>query len=80
LVTVHYPLHPLYGRGELRFRQRVGTGDTEQYLVEVEQEAQAVPIWMTDEQCCAQMTTGFDPQCSMASYLALLSLVRAVDL
>jgi len=80
IVTVHYPLHPLHGRGELQVRQRFGSGDVEQYLVEVEQEAQAVPVWMTGRRRCAQMTTGFEPQCSMASYLTLLSLIRSTDL
>ncbi len=79
-VTVHYPLHPLYGRGELPIRQRSGAGDAEQYLVEVEQGAQAIPVWMTDERRCAQMTTGFDPQCALGSYLSLLTLIRSSDL
>lgn len=79
-VTVHYALHPLYGRGELQVRQRHGSGNAEQYVVEVQDEAQAVPVWMTDERRCAQMTIGIDPQGSLSSYLALLSLVRSVDL
>lgn len=79
-VTVHYPLHPLFGRGELPVCQRYGSGDVEQYLVEVEQETQAVPVWMTDECRCSSMTLGFAPQCSMASYLALLSLIGSADL
>jgi hypothetical protein len=77
---VRYPLHPLYGRGELRVRQRTGAGDAEQYLVEVEQGAHAIPVWMTDERRCAQMTMGFDPQCALESYLSLLTLIRSLDL
>jgi hypothetical protein len=77
---VHYPLHPLYGRGELPVRQRHGAGNAEQYLVELEQGAHAVPVWMTDERRCAQMTMGFSPQCELESYLSLLKLIRSVDL
>ena len=79
-VMVHYPLHPLHSRGELQVRQCFGSGDVEQYLVEVEREVQAVPVWMTVGRRCAQMTTGFEPLCSMASYLALLSLIRSTVL
>jgi len=79
-VTVYYPLHPLYGHGELRVRRRLGSGDAEQYVVEAEPDGQAVPSWMTEERRCARMTKGFDPQCSMASYLALLLLIRSTSL
>ena len=79
-VTVHYPLHPFYGRGELRIRQRCGVGDVEQIQVEVDQQRQAVPIWMTDEEGCARMTISFEPLCSLTSLLDLLALLRSTGL
>ena len=79
-VTVHYPLHPFYGRGELPVRQRCGVGDVEQIQVEVDQQRQAVPIWMTDEEGCARMTISFEPLCSLTSLLDLLALLRSTGL
>ncbi len=79
-VTVHYLLHPFYGRGELPVRQRCGVGDVEQIQVEVDQQRQAVPIWMTDEEDCARMTIGFEPLCSLTSLLDLLALLRSTGL
>jgi hypothetical protein len=80
VATVHYPLHPLYGRGSLPIRQRVGTGSTEVLLLDAEHTGQVVPAWMSDEQRCTRMTIGCDPRCSIASLLDLLSLVHSTGL
>lgn len=79
-AIVHYPLHPFHGRGALPIRRRLGTGSTEQLDLEVGQQRQVVPAWMTDEQLCARMTIGFDPRCSMAALLELLSLIQSAGL
>ena len=79
-AIVHYPLHPLYGRSALPIRRRLGTGGTEQLDLEVGQQRQVAPAWMTDEQLCARMTVGFDPRCSMPALLELLSLIQSTDL
>ncbi len=79
-ATVRYPLHPLVGQGALPIRRRLGTGSNEQFELEVGQQGQVVPAWMTNEQLCARMTMGFDPRCSMASLLELLSLLQSAGL
>lgn len=79
-ATVHYPLHPLYGRGALPICRRLGSGSSEQFELEVGQEGQVVPAWMADEQLCAGMTTGIDPRCSIAALLELLSLIQSTGL
>ncbi len=77
-VTVYYPLHPLYGRGELPVHRRYGIGEVEQVEVKTGAGRQAVPVWMTDEQQCRHMTLGLDPRCSLASLSKLLSLLGSV--
>jgi hypothetical protein len=79
-VTVHYPLHPFYGCGSLVVRQRYGVGGVEQFVVDCEQKCQAIPVWMTDQEACARMTTGFDPCCSLQAILELRALLRSTDL
>lgn len=77
-MTVHYPLHPLHGRGSLRVRQRFGAGGVAQYVVEAANTIQAVPVWMTDEGYCARMTFGFDAFCSVEALLELQSLLQSL--
>jgi hypothetical protein len=76
-VTVYYPLHLLYGRGSLRVRQRFGVGGVAQYVVEMENIIQSVPVWMTDEAYCSRLTFGLDPLCAMRALLELQSLLQS---
>ena len=80
LVTVHYPLHPFFGRKSLTVRQRCGAGEVEQVIVEFEKKLQAIPLWMTDEEACGRMTIGIEPMCSLASLVKLHSLLQSTGL
>ncbi|MFZ5828881.1 MAG: hypothetical protein ACOY3P_02290 [Planctomycetota bacterium] len=79
-ATVHYPLRPLYGRGVSPICRRLGSGSSEQFELGVGQDGQVVPAWMTDEQLCAGMMMSFDPHCSVAALLELLSLIQSTGL
>jgi hypothetical protein len=79
-VVVHYPLHPLYGRGDLRVCRRRGVGILEHIEVEFDQQQQAIPRWMTDEEFCQRLTIGCIPQVSVTALLELLSLLNATPL
>ena len=79
-VIVHYPLHPLCGRGELPACRRRGIGNVQHVEVQVDGVQQAVPVWMTDEQLCKRLTMGLMPHCSSASLLELIALLRSTGL
>jgi hypothetical protein len=79
-VVVHYPLHPLYGRGDLLVCRRRGVGNLEHVEVEIDQQQQAIPRWMTDEKFCQRLTIGHMPQVSLTALLELLSLLDATPL
>jgi hypothetical protein len=80
VVTVYYPLHPFFGRGELPVTQRYGIHDVDQVEVDVAGAAQALPVWMTDRERCDLMTMDHDPRCSCGSLLQLQSLIRSTGL
>ena len=79
-MTVHYPLHPFFGRGELPVTRRYGIHDIDQVEVEMEGRPQALPTWMTDRDFCASMTIDHEPRCSCESLLHLQSLIRFTGL
>jgi hypothetical protein len=79
-VIVHYPLHPFYGRGKLPVFRRRGVGNVQNVEVILDSTPQAVPLWMTDESFCQRLKVSLKPQCSLASLLELLSLLRAEEL
>lgn len=79
-VIVHYPFHPFFGRGELPVTRRYGIHDVDQVEVDVEGRQQALPVWMTDCDCCAFMTIDHEPQCSCESLLQLQSLIQSTGL
>ncbi len=79
-VVVHYPLHPLYGRGDLTVCRRRGIDNLQHIEVEFDQQQQAIPCWMTDEAFCQRLTIGHMPQVSVTALLELLSLLDATPL
>ena len=79
-VVIHYPLHPFHELGELTVCRHYGIGQIKHVEVQVDEQRQAVPIWMTDVQSCADMTIGIDPFCSLASLLELRGLLGATGL
>jgi hypothetical protein len=78
-VTVFYPLNPLFGR-ELPVFRRYGAGGTSQVEVKVDGERQGIPVWMTDENLCAEMTSGFVPSCSLTSLFEFRALLLSSEL
>ena len=79
-VIVHYPLHPLFGRGKLPVCRRRGIGNVEHVEVQADDVRQAIPLWMTDEQLCSRLTIGIEACCSLTAFLELLSLLRSTEL
>ena len=79
-VVVHYPLHPFFGRGELPVCRRRGIGNIQHVEVEIDNEQQAVPLWMTDELLCQHFVISLEPNCSLSALLELFSLLQATDL
>lgn len=79
-MSVHYPLHPFFGRGELPVTRRYGIHDVDQVEVDVDGVQQALPVWMTDADCCASMTIDHEPRSTCRSLLQLLALIRATGL
>ena len=80
VVAVHYPLHPLYGRGGLPVSRRRDIGSIAHVELQIDGQRQAVPAWMTDEPLCARLTCGFTPCCCLPALLELLSLIRSTGL
>ena len=79
-VSVHYPFHPLFGEDQLPIVRRSGSRGTEYVEVQHARGRQAVPVWMTDPQQCAQMTCGLLPACDCASLLRLAQWLQTLDL
>ena len=79
-VVVHYPLHPFYGLGQLPVCRHYGVGEIKHVEVQVAEERQAVPIWMTNAESCVEMKLGFEPLCSLTSLLALVGMLQATGL
>ncbi len=79
-VIVHYPLHPLFGRGKLPVCRRRSVENVEHVEVQFTDVRQAVPVWTIDEQLCGHLTIGFEPSCSLTALLELLSLLHSAEL
>ena len=79
-VTVFYSFHPFCSRGALVVCRRRGIGNVQHVEVQVDDVRQAVPLWMTDEQFCNQLTIGQTPYCSSVSLLQLRALLRSTGL
>ena len=77
---MHYPLHPFFGRGELPVTRRYGIHDVDQVEVDVDGVQQALPIWMTDSDCCTAMTIDHEPRSACRSLVELQALIRATGL
>ncbi len=78
-ATLFYPLHPLFGRTTLVVRRSEQDG-WEHVLFDGKADRVFVPVWMTNQQLCACMTLGFEPQCSLTALLDLSGLLRAAEL
>ena len=79
-VSIHYPFHPLFGQGDLPVVRRTGSGSVEYVEVRCGSDRQALPVWMTDAQRCAQMTCGLFPACDYAALLQLAQWLQTLDL
>ena len=77
---VHYPLHPFHGLGELPVCRHYGIGEIKHVEVQVGEKRQAVPVWMTNAESCAEMTLGLEPICSLTSLLELVGMLQATGL
>jgi hypothetical protein len=76
-LTVYYPLHPFHGGGELPVVRRYGNGRVEQVEVETSRRRQVLPLWMTNQDRCRQLSVGVDPRCSLPALWELAALLRA---
>ena len=76
-LTVYYPFHPFHGGGELPIVRRYGNGRVEQVEVETSGRRQVLPLWMTNQDRCQQLSVGTDPRCSLPALWELTALLRA---
>ena len=74
-VTVYYPLHPFHGGGELPVVRRHGGGRIEQVEVETATRRQVLPLWMTNQDRCQQLSVSADPRCSLTALWELAALL-----
>ena len=79
-MTIYYPLHPFYGRGEFSVVRRFGSGRIEQLEVDTVPRRQLVAAWMTCQARCDRMSIGSEPRCSLPALWELMALLQASDL
>ena len=76
-MAIYYPLHPFYGGGELPVVRRHGNGRVEQVEVATATRRQVLPLWMTSQDRCEQLSVGADPRCSLTALWELAALLHA---
>ncbi len=75
-VAVHYPFHPLFGKGDFSVLRRVGCRDVEYLDLHSPDVRQAVPSWMVDADLCRLMTCGLLPAADLSTLLELVRLLE----
>lgn len=74
-AAIFYPFHPLFGC-EYAVHRRHGFGGTQQIELQLKMKRLAVPVWMSNQDQCENMTWGVDPHCSWESLLKLMRLLQ----
>ncbi len=80
IITIEYPLHPLFGR-QFEVSRRFRWGGVLFFGIDLGNGTRAsIPEWMTRRDECAQLRCGVDPVCCLSALREVLALVDQRDL
>jgi hypothetical protein len=80
IITIEYPLHPLFGR-QFNVARRFRWGGALIFGIDLGNGMRAsIPEWMTRRDECAQLRCGVDPVCCLSALREVLALVDQRDL
>jgi len=79
IITIEYPLHPLFGR-QFEVARRVRYGGLLFFKINFEGRLAAVPEWMTRRDICSGLRCGVDPVCSWPALRQVRVLLDKRDL